>query len=141
MSAQILVIEDDEDLRTEIVEFLIRRHHRPIGCRTLAEAAAALETMTPDAVLSDINLPDGDGMSFCIGNAARFPAAMWLLMSGNDDLLRLGSQLKNIGGEKPSFAIVEKPVPLRLLDRFISGVGAAHAPDQMAAPAAAATSP
>lgn len=141
MSAQILVIEDEEDLRTEIVEFLVRRHHRPIGCRTLAEAAAALETMTPDAVFSDINLPDGDGMSFCIGNAARFPAAMWLLMSGNDDLLRLGNQLKSIGGEKPSFAIVEKPVPLRLLDRFISGVCATRAPDQTAAAGVAAASP
>ena len=141
MSAQILVIEDDEDLRTEIVEFLVRRRHRPIGCGTLAEAAAALETMTPDAVLSDINLPDGDGMNFCMSNAARFPAAMWLLMSGNDDLLRLGNQLKSIGGEKPSFAIVEKPVPLRLLDRFIGGVGAALAPDQTAAAGLAATSP
>jgi DNA-binding NtrC family response regulator len=119
----------------------MRRQHRPTGCRTLAEAAAALEMMTPDAVLSDINLPDGDGMSFCLGNAARFPAAMWLLMSGNDDLVRLGSQLKSIGGEKPSFAIVEKPVPLRLLDRFVSGIGAVHAPDQRVEAGAAAVSP
>ena len=139
MSAQILVIEDDEDLRTEIVEFLMRRNHRPIGCGTLAEAAAALEIMAPDAVLSDINLPDGDGMNFCMSNAARFPAAMWLLMSGNDDLLRLGALLKSIGGEKPSFAIVEKPVPLRLLDRFISGVSVARTPDQAAASRAAAS--
>ena len=113
----------------------------PSAARTLAEAAAALETMTPDAVLSDINLPDGDGMNFCMSNAARFPAAMWLLMSGNDDLLRLGSQLKSIGGEKAKFAIVEKPVPLRLLDRFISGVGVARVPDQTAAAGVAAASP
>lgn len=137
MSAQVVVIEDDEDLRTEIVEFLVRRNHRPIGCATLAEAAAALETMTPDAVLSDINLPDGDGMNFCIDNAAHFPSAMWLLMSGNDDLLRLGSLLKSIDGEKAKFSIVEKPVPLRLLDRFISGVNVARAPDQAAAGVAA----
>jgi DNA-binding NtrC family response regulator len=122
MSAQILVIEDEDDLRSEIVEFLIRRHHRPVGCSTLAEAAAALETMTPDAVFSDINLPDGDGVNFCVRTALRFPGTSWLLMSGNDDLLRLGSQLKSIGGEKLAFSIVEKPVPLRLLDRFISGV-------------------
>lgn len=141
MSAQVVVIEDDEDLRTEIVEFLIRRNHRPIGCASLAEAAAALETLTPDAVLSDINLPDGDGMNFCIRNATRFPAAMWLLMSGNDDLLRLGSQLKSIGGEKLKFAIVEKPVPLRLLDRFISGVSTTRVPDQTTAAQVAATSP
>ncbi len=57
--------------------------------------------MTPDAVFSDINLPDGDGVNFCMSTALRFPATLWLLMSGNDDLLRLGSQLKSIGGDKP----------------------------------------
>ncbi|MDP2331915.1 MAG: hypothetical protein Q8M19_14590 [Reyranella sp.] len=139
MSAQVLVIEDDENLRTEIMEFLVRRNHRPTGCGTLAEAAAALEIMMPDAVLSDINLPDGDGMNFCMSNAARFPAEMWLLMSDNVDLLRLAAQLKSIGGEKPSFAIVEKPVPLRLLDRFIRGVSVARTPDQTAAARAAAS--
>ena len=128
MSArQILVIEDDVALRAEIVEFLTRRSHHPTGCGTLAEAAAALNTMTPDAVLSDINLPDGDGVSFCMSNAPRFPGALWLLMSGDDDLVRLGAQLKTKAGSKPAFAIVEKPVPLRLLDRFIGGIGAAPA--------------
>jgi DNA-binding NtrC family response regulator len=131
MPAQILVIEDEEDLRTEIVEFLVRRHHQPVGCGSLAEAAAALETMTPDAVFSDINLPDGDGVSFCVNTAERFPGTLWLLMSGNDDLLRLGNELKSIGGEK-LFSIVEKPVPLRLLDRFISGVRNASTPEPAA---------
>lgn len=140
MSAQILVIEDDEDLRSEIVEFLVRRHHRPTGCGSLAEAATALETMTPDAVLSDINLPDGDGVNFCMSTALRYPATLWLLMSGDDDLLRLGSQLKSIGGEKPTFSIVEKPVPLRLLDRFISGVRSASPPEHPVADGAAPAS-
>jgi DNA-binding NtrC family response regulator len=132
MSAQILVIEDDDDLRSEIVEFLLRRHHRPVGCSSLAEAEAALERMTPDAVFSDINLPDGDGVSFCVRTALRFPATSWLLMSGNDDLVRLGNQLRSVGGEKLAFSIVEKPVPLRLLDRFISGVRIAEAPQSPA---------
>ena len=131
MPAQILVIEDEEDLRTEIVEFLVRRRHQPVGCGSLAEATAALETMTPDAVFSDINLPDGDGVSFCVNTAERFPGTLWLLMSGNDDLLRLGNELKTIGGEK-LFSIVEKPVPLRLLDRFISGVRNAATPEPAA---------
>jgi DNA-binding NtrC family response regulator len=131
MPAQILVIEDEVDLRTEIVEFLVRRRHQPVGCGSLAEAAVALETMTPDAVFSDINLPDGDGVSFCVKTAERFPGTLWLLMSGNDDLLRLGNELKSIGGEK-LFSIVEKPVPLRLLDRFISGVRNAATPEPAA---------
>ena len=131
MPAQILVIEDEEDLRTEIVEFLVRRRHQPVGCASLAEAATALETMTPDAVFSDINLPDGDGVNFCVKTAERYPGTLWLLMSGNDDLLRLGNQLKSVGGEK-LFSIVEKPVPLRLLDRFISGVRNASTPEPTA---------
>jgi DNA-binding NtrC family response regulator len=137
---QILVIEDDVALRTEIIEFLVRRRHRPTGCGTFAEATAALEIMTPDAVLSDINLPDGDGVNFCVSNAARFPAAMWLLMSGDDDLLRLGNHLKSIGGHVATFAIVEKPVPLRLLDRFINGVSSTLAPKGSEAAAAATAS-
>jgi DNA-binding NtrC family response regulator len=132
MPAQILVIEDEEDLRTEIVEFLVRRRHQPVGCSSLAEAAAALETMTPDAVFSDINLPDGDGVNFCVSTAERFPGTLWLLMSGNDDLLRLGNQLKSMGGDRALFSIVEKPVPLRLLDRFISGVRNAATPEAAA---------
>ena len=96
-----------------------------LGGKAAAFFSAALEIMIPDAVLSDINLPDGDGVNFCMHNAPRFPATMWLLMSGNDDLVRLGGQLKGIGGAKPTFAIVEKPVPLRLLDRFIAGIGSA----------------
>src|SRR4030088_3352450 len=106
---QILVIEDDVALRTEIIEFLVRRRHRPTGCGTLAEATAALEIMTPDAVLSDINLPDGNGVNFCMHNALRSPARMWSLMSGNDDLVQLAGKLKSSGGPKPIFAIVEKP--------------------------------
>ena len=128
MSTQILVIEDDVDLRTEILEFLVRRQYSPTGCCTIAEATAALETMSPNVVLSDINLPDGDGLNFCVLNAPRFPAAMWLLMSGDDELVRLGTQLKTVGGNSSSFAIVEKPVPLRILDRFIGSSRSAPAP-------------
>jgi DNA-binding NtrC family response regulator len=122
MSVQVLVIEDDEALRAEIVDYLISRRHRPTGCGTLAEAALALETETPDAILSDIGLPDGDGLNFCMHHAPRFPAALWLLMSGDNDLVRLGNQLKGLDGDRRTFAIVEKPVPLRLLDRFIGGI-------------------
>ena len=34
----ILIIEDNEDLRDEIVDYLCRRGHAASGCKTLAEA-------------------------------------------------------------------------------------------------------
>jgi DNA-binding NtrC family response regulator len=123
MPVQVLVIEDDGALRAEILDFLVRRRHQVTGCGTLAEATEALKTMRPDAILSDIRLPDGDGISFCVNNAPRLPGVMWLLMSGNHDLVRLGNQLKGLKAEMPTYTIVDKPVPLRLLDRFIQWTG------------------
>ena len=135
MPANILLIEDDATLRAELLDYFTRRRHRVTACATLADASEFIERsdslLAPDAVLSDINLPDGDGVSFCVNTAERFPGTLWLLMSGNDDLLRLGNELKSIGGEK-LFSIVEKPVPLRLLDRFISGVRNAATPERAA---------
>src|SRR5260370_38142478 len=74
--------------------------------------------MEPDVVVSDIHLPDGDGATFCMTHAHLHPRAKWILMSGNQDLVRQGNQLKSIA-EMPAFAVADKPVPLRLLDRFI----------------------
>jgi DNA-binding NtrC family response regulator len=123
MQVQVLVIEDDGPLRAEILDFLVRRRHRVTGCATLAEATEALATTKPDAILCDIRLPDGDGITFCVNNAPRLPGVMWLLMSGNHDLVRLGNQLKGLKADMPSYTIVDKPVPLRLLDRFIQWTG------------------
>ena len=118
MGAQILVIEDDADLRTEMLDFLTRRLNTVRACETLAEAEELLLQMRPDIVMSDINLPDGDGASFCIAHSGNHRQAKWLLMSGNQELVRHGNMLKSVA-ETPPFAVLDKPVPLRLLDKFI----------------------
>jgi DNA-binding NtrC family response regulator len=128
MSAHILLIEDDEDLRAAILEYLLRRSYRVTACATIEEASEALENvcgaLAPDTIVSDIRLPDGDGVSFYVANARRFPATRWILMSGNQDLVRLGNRLKNLS-HRPGCSVIEKPVPLPLLDRYIQTVQAA----------------
>jgi DNA-binding NtrC family response regulator len=126
MPAQVLVIEDDQHLRAEILDFLIRRRNLVRSCRTLGEAEQALSEIEPDVVVSDIHLPDGDGATFCMIHARRHPKAKWILMSGNQELVRQGNQLKSIS-DMPAFAVVDKPVPLRLLDRFIQAATPAPA--------------
>jgi len=118
MAATILVIEDDHDLRGEILDFLKRRMIAVRACETIAEAEQAIVEMKPDVVLSDICLPDGDGASFCMKHAGKFPDAKWLLMSGNQELVRQGNRLKNVA-EAPPFAVLDKPVPLRFLHSYI----------------------
>ena len=118
LGAQILIIEDDLDLSAEITDFLRRRRNTVRACATLAEAEQALQEMHPDVVMSDICLPDGDGASFFVTHAGAHTQAKWLLMSGNQDLVRQGNRLGAEGDASP-FAVLDKPVPLRLLDRFI----------------------
>lgn len=123
MSANILLIEDDGALRAEILEHLLRRRHQVVACGSLAEALDALDghsgvAIIPDAVVSDIRLPDGDGVSFYVEHARRFPNTRWILMSGNHDLVRVGNQIKS-AGDLPPCAVVDKPLPLRLMDRFL----------------------
>jgi len=123
MTSHILLIEDDEALRGEILGYLLRRRHRVTACGSIEEASEALENASdpktaPDTIVSDIRLPDGDGVSFYVANARRYPRIRWILMSGNHDLVRLGNRLKNLQ-DMPGCAVIDKPVPLRLLDRFI----------------------
>jgi DNA-binding NtrC family response regulator len=118
MAPRILVIEDDDALRSEISDFLQRRRHHVRACATIAEAAQALADETPDIVMSDINLPDGDGAVFCMANAGKHPGATWLLMSGHSDLVQQSRQLKR-DPDAPPFSVLSKPVPLRVLDDFV----------------------
>ncbi len=125
MTTHILLIEDDEDQRVEIVEYMLRRHHRVTACASILEAGEALDGAVPDAVVADIQLPDGDGVTFYIDNVRRAPDARWILMSGNHDLVRLANELK-ANANVPPCSVINKPVALRLLDHFVLGTGGSN---------------
>ena len=118
MAPRILVIEDDDALRIEITDYLQRRRNHVRVAATLAEASAQLAKEQPDIVMSDINLPDGDGAVFCMANAGKHPGTTWLLMSGHSDLVQQSRQLKR-DPDAPPFSVLNKPVPLRVLDDFV----------------------
>jgi DNA-binding response OmpR family regulator len=59
---RVLVIEDEVDLREELVDYLIARGYRAHGVASLAAMHAALQTDDGWQVLVlDLRLPDGDG--------------------------------------------------------------------------------
>ena len=64
----VLVIDDDQVLRTELLEQLAADgEFAPDGARSIEEASALLGVADTrfDAILLDVGLPDGDGRDFC----------------------------------------------------------------------------
>ena len=57
----ILLVEDKDSLRTMLRHALEAQDHTVIEARDQAEAVAALQTIRPGVVLSDLRLPNGDG--------------------------------------------------------------------------------
>ena len=65
MAIRVLIVDDDPSFRRTIEAVLTARGYEVAGeAGTLAEARSALVRLDPDAVLLDVNLPDGDGISF-----------------------------------------------------------------------------
>jgi DNA-binding NtrC family response regulator len=61
MGARILLVDDDDLIRTVVAERLKRHGYEVVVARSLGEARAALKGSFPDAALLDIRLPDGNG--------------------------------------------------------------------------------
>ena len=65
MSIRVLLVDDDAGFRKSATEALAERGYVVAGeAGSLAEARAAVGRLRPDALLLDVNLPDGNGVAF-----------------------------------------------------------------------------
>jgi DNA-binding NtrC family response regulator len=123
MALRVLLVEDEAEIRAEILEYLGRRFHRVIAVGSYAEAwnllSDASSTDPIDAVLCDLNLEDGNGVDLFARFASALPNCRWILMSGDPDHQRLKVERDRIPGLPPC-TVVTKPVSLRYLDTLIS---------------------
>jgi two-component system, NtrC family, nitrogen regulation response regulator GlnG len=62
MTATVLVLDDDAAVRTVVSEALRREGYVVQAVGTLAECSRALASQRPDVLVSDVVLPDGDGL-------------------------------------------------------------------------------
>jgi DNA-binding NtrC family response regulator len=85
MVAKVLLIDDDIELCSEIEHSLTRRGFNCRTSHTLADAQRALQELQPDVVLTDVKLPDGNGIAFLRQHRRALPLTSWLLMSGDGD--------------------------------------------------------
>lgn len=62
---KILVVEDDSQLNKTLCYAMEKAGYRVTSAFDIAKGKAAYEKQEPDLVLLDVNLPDGEGFSFC----------------------------------------------------------------------------
>ncbi|MEE0434655.1 MAG: response regulator transcription factor [Peptococcaceae bacterium] len=81
--ATILVLEDDPSLSESITLALRDAGHHVLAAMTLAEARQQAFAVSVDLAICDVNLPDGDGFTFCRWLKARRETVV-LFLSARD---------------------------------------------------------
>ncbi|HEX4385413.1 MAG TPA: sigma-54 dependent transcriptional regulator [Myxococcales bacterium] len=120
MTKRLLILDDEVSLVDALCRHFERRGYDPTGVFSVAEATAAIEAAARGthpfaAVLSDLQLPDGDGRMIVKLVRQKLPKCPVLIMtgsrsvSGSVDAMRLGA-----------VTVLEKPVPLELLTAEIA---------------------
>jgi len=81
---QILVVEDDHELRGLLARGLEDEGFAVAGVRTGAEAMQRVKEGPPDALIIDVGLPDSDGRDLCQALRARGIQAPVLFLTARD---------------------------------------------------------
>ncbi|HMN12428.1 MAG TPA: response regulator, partial [Bellilinea sp.] len=63
MQVTVLVVDDEDNARNNIIEYLTPMGYEAVGAATLKEAREKLEHGIGDVILLDVSLPDGYGPS------------------------------------------------------------------------------
>jgi two-component system response regulator RegA len=120
MVRRLLILDDEAPLVAALVRHFERRGYEATGVFTVAEATAAIESAAAGpnpfaAVLSDLQLPDGDGRDIVKLVRARLPDCPIVIMtgsrsvSGSVEAMRFGA-----------VTVLEKPLPLETLSNEIA---------------------
>lgn len=116
-SRRVLVVEDDPVLGPMLKSVLEAARHQVELASTAAQAATAAtaaESMRPDALCVDIDLPDGTGWQLLdeLERGLLLPAVVVIITGGFD-----ASQSRN----RPGARVLPKPFPVDSLLRLLSG--------------------
>jgi DNA-binding NtrC family response regulator len=85
LAAQILIVEDDDDIR-EVVEGTLRElGHDVSSCADARTALTALEERQYDVLMTDIRMPGTDGLQLCANVVGNYPDLPVVLMTAYGD--------------------------------------------------------
>ncbi len=86
MTGNILLVDDDEAIRTVVAHALRRAGHRVRTAGSVAEFERELRQGVPDVLLTDVVLPDGDGIEIATRLAHETPDLPVIVLSARNTL-------------------------------------------------------
>ena len=84
--ARILVVDDDAAIRTVVGEALRREGYNVQAVGSLAAQAQALDKFAPDLLITDVILPDGNGLDVVPDVLSRYPDLPVIVLSAQNTL-------------------------------------------------------
>jgi len=78
---KIMVVEDDAKLRDALKQFLTRLGYQVLVARGGSEALRSIDEEMPDLILTDISMPDMDGLALLAEVKARYPETVVIMMT------------------------------------------------------------
>jgi DNA-binding response OmpR family regulator len=116
--ARILVIDDDPDTRAMLEQTLKSAGHQVILAADGREGVERFRTSPADLVITDLYMPNQEGLETIQELRTRFPKVAIIAMSGKDAALTMLSIAQKIG----AVAVLHKPF---LTDELIAAVAKA----------------
>ncbi|HEY4723927.1 MAG TPA: response regulator [Anaerolineae bacterium] len=86
--ADILMIEDSPDFAQFVCAVLELEGHRVRRATRLSEGTTLARSASPDLVLLDVTLPDGNGLDFCHEPDLRSLSVIAMTSATDDDVLQ-----------------------------------------------------
>jgi two-component system nitrogen regulation response regulator GlnG len=120
-SGTIMVVDDDAAIRTVIAQSLRRQGHSVTAVASLAELEAQLAIATPDVLISDVVLPDGNGLDRIARLTADLPELPVIVLSAQNTL-STAVRATEVG----AYDYLPKPFDLETLSQAVQGALARH---------------
>ncbi len=112
--AKILVVDDDAAIRLVVTEALRRDGHEVRTAATVAEQVSMLEIFEPDVLITDVMLPDGNGLDLVPSILTKRPELPVIVLSAQNTLTTAVRAT-----EQGAFEYLPKPFDLDELCRAV----------------------
>ena len=95
MSITVLIVDDEDNARANISEYLTPLNYEVLGAATLAEARKFLQRGDGDVVVLDVSLPDGYGPSLLYETANMPTRPPIIIITAHGDIEMAVDAMKN----------------------------------------------